>query len=153
VIDTVVELRNARSTAKLPAGDWLGMQIDPGPHRPTFEALAPAIERLARARPLALVDGAAALSRPEGALEVVLPSGGIEAVILPAAASDSATELDRARLAKELAEAESRLAAARARLANEGFVAKAPAAVVDGARASEQELAATVGRLRERLRV
>ena len=58
---------------------------------------------------------------------------------------------DRARLEKELAEAEGHLAAARARLANPAFVDKAPPAVVDGARTREAELASQVERLRERL--
>ena len=52
---------------------------------------------------------------------------------------------------KELAEAEAYLAAARARLANEAFTSKAPAAVVEGARAREAELADQVERLRARL--
>ena len=51
----------------------------------------------------------------------------------------------------ELAEAEGYLAAARARLANEAFTAKAPPAVVEGARAREAELADQVERLRARL--
>ena len=60
-------------------------------------------------------------------------------------------DLDRSRLERELAEAEGWLAAARERLANPSFVGRAPAAVVDGARAREAELADQVGRLRERL--
>ena len=47
--------------------------------------------------------------------------------------------------------AEGRLAAARNRLADPAFTAKAPPAIVDGARASEAELADQVARLRERL--
>ena len=50
-----------------------------------------------------------------------------------------------------LADAERLLEAARSRLANEAFTAKAPPAIVDGARAREAELADQVGRLRERL--
>ncbi|HEX7345436.1 MAG TPA: hypothetical protein VF253_01505, partial [Candidatus Limnocylindrales bacterium] len=58
---------------------------------------------------------------------------------------------DRPRLEKELAEAEGYLAAARARLANEAFTAKAPPNVVEGARAREAELADQVARLEDRL--
>jgi valyl-tRNA synthetase len=43
------------------------------------------------------------------------------------------------------------LAAARARLANDAFTAKAPPAIVEGARARELELAEQMDRLRERL--
>jgi len=152
VIDTIVELRNARATARLPAGDWLATHVyADSAHRATFAALAPAIGRLARARPLRLVDDVEALPRATGALEVVLPAGGIEAVILPAVGGDDTSTRDRARLDKELAEAEGSLEAAGARIANESFVAKAPPAIVDGARAREAELAETVARLRERL--
>jgi valyl-tRNA synthetase len=66
-------------------------------------------------------------------------------------ADPAAVEADRARLEKELADAERQLAAARARLANEAFMAKAPPAIVEGARASEAELADQVDRIRERL--
>jgi valyl-tRNA synthetase len=58
---------------------------------------------------------------------------------------------DRARLEKELADAEGYLDAARARLANEEFTSKAPPTVVEGARAREAELADQVERLKARL--
>jgi len=68
-----------------------------------------------------------------------------------AGAEAGAASLDRARLERELAEAEGWLAAARERLANESFTSRAPAAVVEGARAREAELADQVARLQERL--
>ncbi|HET7473670.1 MAG TPA: class I tRNA ligase family protein, partial [Candidatus Limnocylindrales bacterium] len=149
VIETVVAIRNARATADVPAAAWLEVQIAPPPSSSAlFEELAPAIERLARARPLRLVDAPTGLARPAGALDVVLP-GGVEATILPAAAASDGR--DRGRLEKELAEAEGHLAAARARLANAAFTEKAPAAVVQGAREREAELAAQVERLKDRL--
>ncbi len=53
LIDLVTEIRNARATAKLPAGGWLETRVSlPVELGPTFEALRPGIERLARARPL-----------------------------------------------------------------------------------------------------
>ncbi|MFL5682167.1 MAG: hypothetical protein ACJ77O_03395, partial [Chloroflexota bacterium] len=55
-------------------------------------------------------------------------------------------------LERELSEAEGWLAAARERLANESFVSRAPAAVVESARAREAELAEQVARLSERVR-
>jgi len=64
------------------------------------------------------------------------------------AASEAA---DQARLEKELTEAEGYLAAARARLANDAFTTRAPAAVVEGARTREAELVDQVARLRARL--
>ena len=53
LIDLVGEIRNARASAKLPAADWLETLVYvPVELGPTFEALKPAIERLARSRPL-----------------------------------------------------------------------------------------------------
>jgi valyl-tRNA synthetase len=62
-----------------------------------------------------------------------------------------AADADRARLAKELDDAQRLLESARARLANDAFTSKAPAAIVEGARVREAELADHVDRLRDRL--
>jgi valyl-tRNA synthetase len=120
----------------------------------SFDAIRPALERLGRARPLRRVDDAAALHpTPPGGLAVV--AGELEAVILPAAGGPAGSEAtaarDRVRLEKELVEAEELLASTRARLADERFTAKAPAHVVDGARAREAELAERVAKLAARL--
>jgi valyl-tRNA synthetase len=120
---------------------------------PAFDALRPALERLGRARPLRRVESAALHPTPTGCLAVV--AGELEAVIRPAegdAAGTAATAArDRARLEKELAEAEGLLASTRSRLADERFTAKAPPHVVDGARAREAELAERVAKLAARL--
>ena len=76
----------------------------------------------------------------------------IEASIRVASGDSGAADLERERLERDLSEAEGWLAAARERLANESFVSRAPASVVDGARAREAELAEQVARLRERTR-
>ena len=78
-------------------------------------------------------------------------AGEIEATVRPASVDHDASALERGRLERELAEAEGWLAAARERLANEAFMAKAPPAVVEGARVREAELAEQVDRLRDGL--
>jgi valyl-tRNA synthetase len=85
----------------------------------------------------------------DGGLSVI--AGEIEAVVRPAAQDDAQEARDRARLDRELAEAEGMLAAARGRLDNEAFVSKAPPAVVEGARIRAAELEELVGRLRQRV--
>jgi valyl-tRNA synthetase len=65
--------------------------------------------------------------------------------------ADESARRERARLERELAEAEGWLAAARERLANDSFVTRAPREVVEGARAREAELSEQVARLRNRL--
>ncbi len=154
LIDLVTEIRNARAQAKLPAVDWLETLVYVPPALgPTFEALRPAIERLARSRPLRreLTPEALHATTRDGDLAVILGGGEIEAAIRPAQADDDAADLERERLERELGDAEGWLAAARERLANDAFVSRAPAAVVDGARAREAELAEQVARLRDRL--
>ncbi len=157
LLELVRGLRNARAEAKVEAATWLPTEVVVPPAMgTTFEALRPAIERLARARPLerrltreALGDGHAST---DGVLTVI--AGELEAVAhRPEAAPDpEARDLEQARLRRELAEAQGWLDAARARLANESFVSKAPAPVVEGARAREAELADQVARLEDRLR-
>ena len=87
----------------------------------------------------------------DGDLTVILGGGEVEAAVRPSAADDDATDREHERLERELAEAEGWLDAARERLGNPSFVARAPAAVVEGARAREAELADQVARLRGRL--
>jgi valyl-tRNA synthetase len=118
---------------------------------PEFEVLRPAIERLARARPLERRLTREALTVGEGTLAII--AGDLEAVVQPpvGSAEPAAAELDRARMERDLAEAEAWLIQARERLANEAFVSKAPPAVVAGARDREAELVDQVERLRDRL--
>jgi valyl-tRNA synthetase len=152
IVELIRAVRNARSEAQLESGAWLPVEVAvPQTLGATFEALRPAVERLARARPLERRLTRDALTADPAALAVI--AGDLEARILPVGAGldPAAAALERARLERELAEAEGWLAAARARLTNDAFMAKAPPAVVDGARAREAELAEQVDRLRERL--
>jgi valyl-tRNA synthetase len=96
------------------------------------------------------VAGAEALrSGAPGGLAVV--AGPIEAMVHPLAAGAEAAARDRIRLERELAGTETQLDGARARLADERFVAQAPAAVVERARARASELEERVARLRASL--
>ncbi len=154
LVELVTEIRNARAQAKLPAAGWLQTMVYVPPTLgPTFEALRPGIERLARARPLhrELTPEALTAVTRDGDLTVILGGGEVEAAVRPSAADDAATDREHERLERELAEAEGWLDAARERLGNRSFVARAPAAVVEGARAREAELADQVARLRGRL--
>ena len=157
-VDALIELvrgiRNARSEAHVEPASWLPVGVAvPVALGPTFEALRPAIERLARARPLERHVTREALhgAMASGGLAVI--AGEAEAMIDLATSATAAADsgADRARLERELAEAEGHLAAARARLANDAFTSKAPPPVVAGARAREAELADQVDRLRSRL--
>jgi valyl-tRNA synthetase len=150
VIELVRAIRNARAEAGAQAVAWLPVDVAvPAELAATFQALSPAIERLARARPLTRHATRAALeAQTPGGLAVV--AGELEARI-GIATEARLSDRDRTRLEKELAAAEGFLAAATARLANETFVSRAPEAVVAGARVRAAELADQVARLRDRL--
>jgi valyl-tRNA synthetase len=153
-IDLVRGIRNARAEARIDPGAWLPVHVAaPGDVATTLSDLEPALARLSRARPLTRHPDRDAMHAgvPEGGLTVIV--GEAEAVVEPTSgAGEGLQARERARLEKELAQAESLLAAAQARLANPDFTGRAPTAVVDGARAREQELADQVARLRDRLR-
>ncbi len=151
LIELVRAVRNARAEARVEPAAWLPVDVFvPDSLGLTFEALRPAIERLARARPLRREMSLASIRMGvEGGLSVI--HGEIEAIVRPAARDEAQEERDRARLERELAEAQALLASARARLANEAFTSRAPAAVVEGARARATELEELVARLVQRL--
>jgi len=144
-------VRNARAAARIEPGAWLPVDVYvPDSLGPTFDALRSAIERLARARPLKRESSAEAIRRGvAGGLSVIV--GEIEAVVRPAANDDAQDDRDRSRLERELTEAQGMLAAARARLANEAFTSKAPAAIVEGVKTRAAELEDLVTRLAQRL--
>ncbi len=147
LIDLVRAIRNARAEARIEPAAWLHVDVYvPARLGTTFKTLKPALERLARARPLQLVES----PELQGGLAVVV--GEMLAAIRPLAKDDAQGDRDRARLERELADAQAMLASARARLANDAFISKAPQAVVDGAKARAAELEELVVRLAERLR-
>jgi valyl-tRNA synthetase len=155
LIELVRGIRNARAESKIEPVKWLPVDVVvPVAAGPTFEALRPAIERLARARPLERRLTREALAATAGATDLAVIAGELEALVRIRVAGEAVSgdvSLERARLERDLAEAEGWLAAARERLANDAFAARAPAAVVESARAREAELADQVERLRERL--
>ena len=121
---------------------------------PAFEALAPAIERLARARPLARRLTAEDL-RPsdDGATDLFVASGELQAIVRSAPATGDA---DAAAATGRASNGSSRKPTAdwrpfARRLADASFTSKAPAAIVDGARRQEAELSELADRLRDRL--
>jgi valyl-tRNA synthetase len=154
LIDLITEIRNARSAARIVAGDWLETLIYvPVSMGSTFESLRHGIERLARARPLRreLTPEALEAASSPGDLTIIVAGGEIEAAVRVGSSHGVSADLERERLERELAEAEGWLVAARDRLANDSFRERAPAAVVEAAYAREAELTDQVEKLRARL--
>jgi valyl-tRNA synthetase len=155
VVDLIRAIRNARAEAGIEPGAWLPAIVTaPQSAMADVDALSLQIERLARVRPVeirpATPRGASrGDSGGAGGLSVVV--GRLQASLEPVASESAGVGRDRERLQKELATAEQHLAAVRIRLADAAFTARAPEAIVAGARASEADLAAQVASLQERL--
>jgi valyl-tRNA synthetase len=147
ILELVTQIRNARADAGIEPGTWLRAQIrfDAEDEAGVFAALSDTVARLARIRPNLVT---AAEPAAEDAAALVVVTRGAEARLWVSAED---RERDRARLQKELDDSERLLASTRAKLANEAFVSRAPAHVVEGVRASEAELQALSDRLREHL--
>jgi valyl-tRNA synthetase len=150
LVELVRAIRNARADAKLDPAVRLPLDVfvEPG-LAASLHALAPAVVRLSRSTPLRRHATRESLHAAASGLAVI--AGSAEAIVGTGAGDPAAAEADRARLEKELADAERLWAAAGARLASEAFTSKAPPAIVEGARVREAELAEQVERLRERL--
>ena len=118
--------------------------------RASPDALLALAKKEGRGRLKIFLGAAPGVGKP-GDLTTVAPSGDVEAAIRPATADAGASDLEQARLAKELSDAEGWLSATRQRLSDQSFVSKAPAQVVEAARVREAELTEQVARLRKRI--
>jgi valyl-tRNA synthetase len=149
LIEAIRGIRNARADAGIEPSAWLDAElaITSAPARAAYEDLAAAFRRLARLHVDHVTDRAVDLAFAPGEGTLVVVGRDLE-VRLRRAGADLARE--RARLEKELAEARALLAAADGRLANEAFISRAPAEVVDAARRRAAELRDRVAILAER---
>ena len=111
-------------------------------HADTFSAGIPFFTRLASASDVTIVPANAAIDA-DGKVEVDTHAARI---FMPLAELVD-FEKELARIAKEKANAEKQLAGIENKLKNEGFLAKAPEAVVNGARADAEKLKALIEKL------
>jgi valyl-tRNA synthetase len=144
----ITGIRNLRSEYKVEAGRWIEVTITTGGEDASMlQQQAPMISRLARVDPEHLTIVEHLPEKPQDAATLVF--GTIE-VFSPLAGLVDLTA-ERARLEKELQAATQDVARRESKLANEQFVSKAPADVVQRERDNLTTAQATVERLRERL--
>jgi valyl-tRNA synthetase len=150
LIELIGGIRNARHEAGIAPAQWLAATIATRDEtfRDVARDLAPAIERLARLRPLDLAADTATLE-PAGDGTLVVLAGEAEARIR---ADARLGEAERARLERELSGARAALDRAQERLGNRSFTERAPADVVSAARERAGELRQRVAALEDRIR-
>ena len=135
----VESMRSLRSEMTLSPAQKVAAFVSGEPSGSTIASLAGYLKALARLSDLRQADALPARNAPVqivGKLRVMLD-----------VQVDAATE--RERLSKDIARHEAEIARARLKLANEGFVARAPAAVVEQERSRLAAFSATLERLRE----
>ncbi len=123
--DFVRAIRNIRSEKRVDAGRWVEAYVVAAGAAEAAHASAGAIEVLARARPLHIVETADEVPA-EGVVTSVLPVGR---VVLPMAGLFD-IDAERARLRKQIEQARTDVERLEGKLANEQFVSRAPADVV-----------------------
>jgi valyl-tRNA synthetase len=117
------------------------LRVAPG-ERPGIEQNSDIISRLGKVSAIEFVD-----AMPEGT--GVRSAPGFDVAVVYERTIDVAVE--RERLTKELARLEKEAANADRQLANEGFLAKAPASVVEGLRRRAAELSVLIPKTRSAL--
>jgi len=135
--EVVNAARNLRSEAKVPPKDRIAFYVTGTPSGPTAIALA----GLARASELRVV---AELPASDSPVAIAGPHR-----LMPHIEVDPKAE--RERIGKEIARLEGEIVKAKAKLANESFVARAPAKVVEQERERLAGFEATLAKLRPRL--
>ena len=142
VIAVIRGIRNRRAERNVPPSRRTKLYIVTK-YPETFRKAEAYLAKLASASEIELVDAYSA----EGAVSIVTDAA---TVYIPL--SDLVdVEKEKARLSSELAKIEGEIKRTAGKLANEGFVAKAPAAVVDAERAKLEKYKATEAALRETL--
>ena len=140
-------IRNVRNEYKVEPARWVAATIAGGPRAALLNEQRALLVRLARVADDQLMIVEQLATKPAHAATLVV--GDVE-VFLPLAGLID-LDAERARLGKELEQADADIARRAARLDNAGFVDKAPANVIQRERDGLAGAQAAAERLRERL--
>ncbi len=147
VRELIGSIRNVRNEYKVEPARWVAATIAGGARAGLLNAQRALLVRLARVADDQLTIAEQLAAKPANAATLVV--GDIE-VFLPLAGLID-LDAERARLGKELEQADADIARRAARLDNAGFVDKAPANVIQRERDGLAGAQAMAERLRERL--
>ena len=140
IIDAITAIRARRNEMNVAPSKKVHYTIATA-HADTFARGIPFFKRLASASDVTVAD--ANIPTPDGSIEVVTHAAR---VLMPLAELVD-FEKELARIAKEKANAEKQLAGIENKLSNQSFIAKAPEAVVNGAREDAAKLRALIEKL------
>ncbi len=140
IIDAITAIRTHRNEMNVAPSKKVHYTIATA-HADTFARGISFFKRLASASDVTVAD--ANIPTPDGSIEVVTHAAR---VLMPLAELVD-FEKELARIAKEKANAEKQLAGIENKLSNQGFIAKAPEAVVNGAREDAAKLRALIEKL------
>jgi valyl-tRNA synthetase len=129
IIEIIHSVRNVRAQYKVESSRWVEAKVYAGELTPTITPYSPAIETLARARPVTFLESREAL-KGKNIVALVLKESE---VIIPMASMVD-LEVERKRLQQEIEEAQTEVARLEARLRDKAFLRKAPAVVVNSER-------------------
>ena len=140
IIDAITAIRARRNEMNVAPSKKVHYTIATA-HADTFARGIPFFKRLASASDVTVAD--ANIPTPDGSIEVVTHAAR---VLMPLAELVD-FEKELARIVKEKTNAEKQLAGIENKLSNQGFIAKAPEAVVNGAREDAAKLRALIEKL------
>jgi valyl-tRNA synthetase len=125
-IEIIRAIRNARAEHKVESNKWIEAKVYAGELTPALAAYSPAIETLAKARPVSFFERREESPSNENVLALVLKDSE---VIIPLESMVD-LEAERKRLEQEIEQAGAEVARLEARLKDKAFLTKAPEAVV-----------------------
>lgn len=147
VQELIVAIRNVRSEYKVEPAKLVAATIAAGERAALLREQAALISRLGRVAADQLDIVSSLDAKPAHSAAIVI--GEVEAYLPLAGLID--LEAERARLRKEIEQAEADVTRREARLANEGFVGKAPPAVVQRERDGLESARTALQKLRDRV--
>jgi valyl-tRNA synthetase len=145
IIEIIHAVRNARAEHKVANSKWVEAQVCAGELTLAITAYSPAIETLAKARPVSFF-----AKREEAATENVLALVLKSSEVIIPMESMVDLEAERQRLEQEIAQAGADVSRLAARLEDKAFLTKAPPAVVNKERDKLAERKDRLERLKQR---
>ena len=147
VTEIVRSIRNARSQYNVDNSKWIEAQVYGGVLTEAIRPYSAAMETLARARPVRILDDRSQLKTGEKALATVLKE--VEVVIPMESMVD--VEAEKQRLRNEIERDQAEFDRLEIRLKDKAFLEKAPTTVVEKERQKKDTIADKIERLKQQL--